>query len=100
MLMRRRDQTVQIDARLLPEPDAAVQSFEAHGGHITVFSPFGRDPLADRPDLIGQREIKFLERYPDFAPFFYSVVNCDYSLFHAGLLFFIELSKHIEAGRL
>lgn len=67
--------------------------FQTQGGHVTVFSPFGRDPLENYPDLIAEREAKFNEHYTDFAPFFYTVVNGDNSLFRTGLLQFIEISK-------
>ncbi len=95
--MQQNNQATQIDGRLLPEPDGALQSFESHGGHITVFSPFGQDPLMEQPDLSSQREARFFERYPDFGPFFHSVVNGDFSLFRAGLLYFIDVSRYFEA---
>ena len=96
-LMRRNDQTVQVDPRMLPEPSDAVEQFESFGGHLTLFSPFGEDPLQDRDDLVSQREADFLTQYPDFGPFFYSVVNGDYTLFRSGLLFLIQVSKRLEA---
>ena len=95
--MRRNDNTVQISSSLIPEPDEAVQLFESKGGHITLFSPFGRDPLETRPDLYSQRNLKFIERYSDFQPFFHTVVNGDYSLFREGLLYFISVSKQYES---
>ena len=96
VLMQRNNQAAQIDAHLIPEPIEALQLFESHGGHITVFSPFGQDPLEERPDLSSQREARFLERFPDFGPFFHSAVNNDFTLFRAGLLYFIDVSKSFE----
>ena len=95
--MQSNNQTMEIDGTLLPEADDALQLFEAHGGHITVFSPFGQDPLENRPDLNSKRESMFLEHYPDFGQFFHTVVNGDYTLFRAGLLCFINVSKQLEA---
>ena len=95
--MQRNNQTVQIDPSLLPEPVDALQLFKAHGGHITVFSPFGQDPLENHPEHFQERESKFFECYPDFGPFFHSVVNGDYSLFREGLLYFIDTSKQLVA---
>ena len=94
--MERNYQAVQIDCRHLPSPQEAVEMFEAHGGHLTLFSPFGQDPLAGHSQLIAEREDKFNERYPDFAPFFSTVVNGDNSLFRSGLLYFIQLSRQFE----
>lgn len=97
MLMQRNNQTVHIDPNQLPSPDAAVQMFEAQGRHLTHFSSFGQDPLMGHARLVAEREAKFHERYPDFAPFFYSVVNGDNSLFRAGILYFIQISKQHES---
>ena len=98
VLMRRNNQTAKIIALQLPEPQVAVQLFENHGEHITISSFFGQDPLEGRADLIRQRETEFLATYPDFAPFFHTVVNNDYRLFSDGLLYFIRVSKSIEAN--
>ena len=95
-LMHRNNQVMPLDPALVPEPEDAVQQFEAHGGHLTLFSAFGCDPLEDREDLIKAREEDFYRKYPDFGCFFYTVVNNDYSLFHEGLLFFIDVSKRLE----
>ena len=95
-LMHRNNQVMPLDPALVPEPEDAVQQFEAHGGHLTLFSAFGRDPLEDREDLIKAREEDFYRKYPDFGCFFYTVVNNDYALFREGLLFFIDVSKRLE----
>ena len=95
-LMWQNSQAVPVDPHLLPEPDVAVQEFESFGGNLTLFSPFSCDPLQGRPDLVTQRETQFHGRYPDFGPFFYTVVNGDYSLFRDGLLYLIDITKQLE----
>ena len=97
MIMQRNNQTVKINPSLVLEPETARQLFEAEGGQITTFSPFGHDPFQDYPQLNQEREVKFKQEYPDFSPFFHSVVNGDYSLFCEGLLYFIAISKQLEA---
>lgn len=94
--MKRNNQAVQLDPLLLPNPDVAVQQFESFGGHLTLFSPFGHDPLQNRQDLVGQREAEFQSRHPDFGVFFYTVVNGDYSIFRDGLVTLIDISKCLE----
>lgn len=94
--MRRNNQLVPLDPTLVPEPEDILQQFEAHGGQITHFSPFGQDPLQEREDLISLREQEFHTRYPDFSCFFSTVVNDNFSLFSDGLLFFIDVSKRLE----
>lgn len=96
VVMHRNNQTTQIDPSFLPEAEDALQLFEANGGHITVFSPFGEDPLASHPDLAEERESTFLEYFPDFGPFFHTVVNGNTLLFSDGLLCFIHISKQLE----
>ncbi len=44
-----------------------------------------------------EREEEFHRRYPDFSPFFRTVVNDDYSLFREGLLFLIDVSNRLES---
>lgn len=87
-----------IDDHLLPDGQIAVQRFTECGGQLTCFSPFGHDPLHNDSNLTARRESLFQERYPNFQPFFSTVVNGDYGLFREGLLFFIELSKRLESN--
>lgn len=88
---------VQVDPHLVHDASSAVQLFESYGGHLTQFSPFGEDPLANNTNFIHRRETTFMSRYPTFDQFFHSVVNSDHSLFRQGLLFLISLSKQLEA---
>ena len=95
--MRRNDRTVRVDSSLVPEPRDAVAQFESLGGHLTLFSPFGEDPLKDRADLISQRETEYFVQYPDFGPIFHTLVNGDSNLFRCGLLLLIQVSKRLES---
>ncbi len=92
------NQAKPIDATLIAPSDEATAQFESHGGHLTVFSPFGEDPLRDNAQLLAQREAKFQERYPDFGPFFYTLVNGYCSLFRDGVLFLIDVSKRLQSS--
>ena len=83
---------------LVPQPSSAVQQFEGLGGHLTIFSGFGEDPLRNSSQLVTQREMEFTNRYPDFCLFFNRIVNFDSTLFRDGLLFFIDVSKRLEAS--
>lgn len=96
--MHRNNQVVCVDPVVVPEPEDAVQQFESHGGHLTLFSPFGQDPLGERVDLVALREGEFHQQYPDFTSFFHTVVNNDYSRFREGLLFLIDVSKRLESS--
>ena len=93
--MSENNQVVPVPLHTLPEATDAIQSFEDLGGHLTLFSPFREDPLQGRPHMMSQRETLFRERYPAFDAFFHTVANSDTSLFSAGLLFFISVSKHV-----
>ena len=93
--MHENKQSRPIDTSLLPESDAAVSHFHSLGGHLTLFSHFGEDPLREHTELVVQREAEFHEVYADFGPFFYKVVNGDFSLFRHGILFLIDISKRL-----
>lgn len=93
--MTRNNQTVRVDPSVVPEPDAALQQFQSNSGHSSELSPYGQDPLEGHSHS-AQRESLFFERYPDFGAFLHSVVNGDYSLFHEGLLYFLDLSRQLE----
>ena len=95
-LMRRNNQTVQINFSLVLDPEEVVEQFELHGGSITEFSPFGQDPLEGHEDLLQEREHNFTDHYTDLGPLFHTVVNGDYRLFHEGLLYLIDISKQLE----
>ena len=90
------NQTAQVDPSLIPDAESAVEEFEGTGGHLTVLSSFGEDPLQRNPNLVVQREAEFYGRYPDFSQFFYTAVNGDFFLFREGIIFFINLSKTLE----
>lgn len=96
-LMKGNNHTVPIAPQLIPDPDSAVQQYESLGGHLTIFSSFGQDPLRDRAHLVRQRESDFQRRYPDYRQFFHTVVNGDFSVFRDGLLYLIDISKHLES---
>ena len=91
--MLRNDQTVKLSSRDVPEAEEAYQLLEANGGRITLFSPFGHNPLKGHLELIDKRESLFHARFPDFAPFVSNVVNGNYALFREGLLYFINNLK-------
>lgn len=95
-LMQEHNQVMPIDDQLLPTPEDAVALMESLGSSLTLFSPFGSDSLAEREDLINLREATFFGRYPDFGPFFYSVVNGDYSLFREALLYLLDINRQLE----
>ena len=44
--------------------------YESYGGHITLFSDFGKDPLSERRDLSSLREERFFERTQDLMIYF------------------------------
>ncbi|XP_065894563.1 uncharacterized protein [Dysidea avara] len=94
--MIERNCAVQIDPTLLPDGDSAVNNFESYGGQLTIFSPFGEDPLRDHPALVTQREAEFHRHHPIFSDFFHTVVNGDFSLFREGILSFIDISKNLS----
>ena len=76
-----------VNPQIIPSPEEA-------GGHITRFSGFSLDPLANDNSLFYRREIEFHQRYPEFDPFFHKLVNSDDTVFREGLLFFIQVTQY------
>ena len=68
--MESNNRTARVDPRLVPSPEDAVRQYEEAGGHLTHFSGFGEDPLANDTVLIHQRDAEFHQRFPNFDPFF------------------------------
>lgn len=85
-----------IDLSVLPEVNDAVQEMESLGSRLNRFSGFGIDPLQGQNNLVTQRELLFRQRYPDFRPFFHTVVNNNCELFQQGLLFFIQITMELS----
>lgn len=81
----------------VPTPEEAVSLFEGEGGSLTIFSPFGTDPLSDSPDLFQRRHAEFISRFPNFDHIFHSIVNGNDDLFRDGLKFFIELTERYSS---
>lgn len=89
------DQTVAVPPQSIKEPIEVLKDYENTGGSITVFSPFGNDPLSGRPNLISRRDEVFYEHYPTFDPIFHTVVNGDFTLFREGLLLLIAVTSRL-----
>ena len=80
-LMVSNNQVALVNPQIIPSPEEAVNKYEEAGGHITHFSGFGLDPLANDYSLFYCREIEFHQRYPEFDPFFHKLVNGDDTVF-------------------
>ena len=82
-------------ASMIIPPEDAVQAFERMGGNLTLFSPFGADPLVDRADLVAAREEEFTRQVPDFRDVFHSLVNGNDHPFRDGFKLFLELTQRL-----
>lgn len=69
---------------------------ESLGSHLTHISPFGQDPLKGHGHLCRKRDERFKARFPNYEEFFHSVVNSDFTLFCQGLLYTVEITRHLE----
>ena len=74
-----------IDIAHVPSPDEEVRQFTQDGGDLTLWSPFGSDPLAQSPQLQYQRQEDFNKYIPDFSVPFHQLVNGDPECFQRGL---------------
>lgn len=77
------NQTARVDPRLVSLAEDAVRQYEEAGGHITQFSEFGADPLANDSTLVLQCEQNSIDqRYPDFDHIFHKLVSGDDTALH------------------
>jgi len=84
-----------VSSQDIPSVDEATQQFEAMGGNLTHFSPFGKDPLADHPNLVAERERHYYSAYPDFATIFHEISNGRTQMFEGGLQLFLQLTEQL-----
>ena len=92
---RTKDFTTKLRSSDIPTTDEAVRQFTALGGRLTIYSPFGEDPLESRPDLIAQRDAQYISCVPSFATIFHAIVNGDERQFQDGLKMFIQLTEQL-----
>lgn len=92
-LSRKKDFTRKLRSSDIPSTDDAFQQFSSMGGRLTIFSPFGIDPLEENPNLTAQRDAQFSSSVPSFAIIFHAIVNGDDGLFQDGLKMFIQLTE-------
>ena len=91
--MMENNQTVAVHPQLIKEPVDILKDYENIGGSITVFSPFGNDPLNGKPNLITRRDEDFMS--PAFNQTFHTMVNGDFTLFRRGLLLLISITSSL-----
>ena len=48
IMMRRNNQAIKINDQLIKDPIALLEEYRHIGGNITLFSPFGEDPLKNQ----------------------------------------------------
>ena len=94
-LASRNSGTQCIPSGQVPSPEDAICRFQSMGGNLTIFSPFGEDPLANRPDLLSLREDKFFESTPQFSSIFHSLVNGNNQHFRDGLKVLLNLTEQL-----
>ena len=79
----------------IPRTDEAVQWYHESGGNLTLFSPFGEDPLSVAESLVTERETRMWANIPDFSAIFHKLVNGDDMHFCNGLKLFIRLTERL-----
>ena len=76
----------------VPTTDQAISSFTNDGGHLTMESVFGQDPLDGYPLLQQLRARDFQSQYPSVEDIFKNILHSDGATFVQSIEFFIELT--------
>ena len=87
--------TQPVSSQDIPSVDEATQQFEGMGGNLTLFSLFGKDLLAEHPELLAERDRRYYSAYPDFAIIFHEISNGRTQLFEGGLQLFLQLTEQL-----
>ena len=78
---------------VVPDALIAASQFAEMGGHLTLESPFGNDPLAGRDGLIAECNHQFNQQYPDLSVVFHAISNNECSPFIESVKLYIRLTE-------
>ena len=92
-LYRRKNLARSVAPSDIPLPQEAVDQFHSGGGQLTLFSPFGTDPLDGDEDLVAERERRLQAGVSNFASVFHSLVNRNDQSFRDGLKLFLRVTQ-------
>ena len=67
--------TRRLPSEIIPDAHIATSQFVDIGGHLTLESHFGNDPLAGRDGLIAECNRQFHQQYPDLSMVFHAISN-------------------------
>ena len=81
---------------MVPEADDIVRDFEAQGGRITRFSPFGNDPLDNEPELLEERERQHSHSHHEYKDIFQLLVNGNTAPFSVCIQQFIAITQTLR----
>ena len=93
--MLERNEIKHLNRSLVPSPSAAVEMHISNGGHITMESNFGIDPLHNDPIKCQIRLQSLHQVCPPFDVVFSGTVNGNKALFRDNLLHFINITKRL-----
>ena len=94
--MRSNYNTSPVHEDIIPSPEQAVQQYHSLGGHLTILSHFGTDPLGDLDGQRLERDERLQANILDFPTIFYKLVNGNDVPFRNGLKCFIDLTKRLS----
>eukprot|EP00731_Ephydatia_muelleri_P029398 Em0020g1042a len=85
--------TRRLPSEIIPDAHFATSQFVDMGGHLTLESHFGNDPLAGRNCLIAERNRQFHQQYPDLSMVFHAISNNNCNPFIESVKLYIHLTE-------
>ena len=85
--------TRRLPSEIIPDAHFATSQFVDMGGHLTLESHFGNDPLAGRNGLIAERNRQFHQQYPDLSMVFHAISNNNCNPFIESVKLYIHLRE-------
>ncbi len=95
-MARQNNHAATIDPSVVPDTLAGVSLYEREGGHLTMPSVYGRDPLSDSPGLLAQRKALMESNLPSPEQLFSWTVNGSYQPFGDSLKYMIDVTNRLN----
>ena len=94
--MHERNEIKRLEVSSIPLTDTAIQMYTCNGGHLTMESNFGLDPLKNDSEKYMLRCQSFQAVCPPFHAIFSEVVNGKKETFKEKLLLFIDITRRLS----
>ena len=91
------NKTVKVSPSIVPEVKKAVQLYEEHGGHLTIWPDYATDPLCSSESLSEARWETFHNKFPDINKMYEGIVHNSPMMFQSAVQFLRDVNYNYTA---